>query len=71
MTGGQRCERHGLAAGPDGRCALCHRRERAISRALSRGRDRWRTAAIVLVAIAAAVAVFSLTGAWLDTKPGP
>jgi hypothetical protein len=62
------CVRHGLATGPDGRCALCHRDERAIDRAASRGRDPARTVAIVLVAIMAAVATFFLVGAVLDTR---
>jgi hypothetical protein len=62
------CAHHGLATGPDGRCALCHRDERAIERATTRGRDRARTVAIVLVAIMAAVATFFLVGAVLDTR---
>jgi hypothetical protein len=62
------CAHHGLATGPDGRCALCHRDERAIERAAARGRDPARTVAIVLVAIMAAVATFFLVGAVLDTR---
>jgi hypothetical protein len=62
------CARHGLAAGPDGQCALCHRQERAIERATKRGRDPARKLAIVVVAIMAAVATFFLVGALLDTR---
>ncbi|HTB75155.1 MAG TPA: hypothetical protein VK762_18020 [Polyangiaceae bacterium] len=62
------CAHHGLATGPDGRCALCHRQDRAIERATSRGRDPARKVAIVLVAIMAAVATFFLVGALLDTR---
>jgi hypothetical protein len=62
------CARHGLAAGPDGRCALCRRDERAIQRATRRGRDPARQVAIVVVAIMAAVATFFLVGALLDTR---
>lgn len=62
------CARHGLAAGPDGRCALCRRDERAIKRATTRGRDPARKVAIVVVAIMAAVATFFLVGALLDTR---
>jgi hypothetical protein len=62
------CAHHGLAAGPDGRCVLCHRDQRAIERAVTRGRDPARAAAIVLVALMAAVATFFLVGAVLDTR---
>jgi hypothetical protein len=62
------CAHHGLATGPDGRCSLCHRQDRAIERATSRGRDPARTVAIVVVAIMAAVATFFLVGALLDTR---
>ncbi len=62
------CARHDLATGPDGRCALCHRDERAIERATTRGRDPARKLAIVVVAIMAAVATFFLVGALLDTR---
>jgi len=58
------CAHHGLATGPDGQCALCHRDERAVMR----GRDPARTLAIVLVAIMAAIATFFLVGAVLDTR---
>lgn len=63
-----RCARHGLATGPDGQCALCHRQDRAIERATTRGRDPARKIAIVVVAIMAAVATFFLVGALLDTR---
>lgn len=62
------CAHHGLATGPDGRCALCRRQERAIARAIARGRDPARKIAIVVVAIMAAVATFFLVGALLDTR---
>jgi hypothetical protein len=62
------CAHHGLATGPDGQCALCHRDERAIRRAVMRGCDPARTLAIVLVAIMAAIATFFLVGAVLDTR---
>jgi hypothetical protein len=62
------CERHGIATGPDGRCALCHRQERAIAKATTRGRDPLRAIAIVVVALMAAIATFFLVGAMLDTR---
>jgi hypothetical protein len=62
------CARHGLATGPDGLCALCHRDERAIERTIARGHDPARRIAVVLVAIMAAVATFFLVGALLDTR---
>jgi hypothetical protein len=62
------CVRHGLATGSDGQCALCHRQDRAIERATTRGRDPARKVAIVVVAIMAAVATFFLVGALLDTR---
>lgn len=66
-----RCEEHALATGPDGKCVLCHRREHELARVFRSRRDPWRTIAIVIVAVAAAVATFALTGAWLDTTSGP
>ena len=62
------CKRHSLAMGPDGRCVMCRRQERAIERAMGRGRDPARRFAVVLLAIVAAVATFALVGALLDTK---
>jgi hypothetical protein len=62
------CKRHAIAAAPDGRCVLCRRQERAIDRAMQRGRDPARRLAIVLVAIVAALATFAIVGALLDTK---
>jgi hypothetical protein len=62
------CAHHGLATGPDGRCVLCRRQERAIERAITRGRDPARRIAIVVVALMAAVATFFLVGALLDTR---
>jgi hypothetical protein len=63
-----RCERHGLAGGPDGRCALCRRRERAVQRAIARGHDPARRFAVILVAVMAAVAAFAIAGALFDTR---
>ncbi len=62
------CAHHGLATGPDGRCALCHRRDRNVERAIKRGRDPVRTVAIVVVALMAAIATFFLVGAVFDTR---
>jgi hypothetical protein len=61
------CAHHGLATGPNGKCVLCHRRERALESA-RHGRDPARTLAIALVALMAAVATFFLVGAMLDTR---
>jgi fatty acid desaturase len=63
-----RCETHGLAAGPDGRCALCHRRDRDLARPTKRGRDPFRRAAIVIVAVAAGIAALALLLALFDTR---
>ena len=68
LPGVQRCERHGLATAPDGRCALCRRLERAARRAAAHGHDPWRRVAIVVLAVMAAVAAFALAGALFDTK---
>jgi hypothetical protein len=57
-----------MAAGPDGRCVLCQRAERDLATAVNRGRDPARKIAIVVVAIMAAVAAFTLAGALLDTR---
>jgi hypothetical protein len=62
------CEAHGLAAGPDGRCALCHRRDQAVVRASKRRRDPVRRAAILVVALVAGIAAFALLLALLDTR---
>ena len=62
------CARHGLAAAPDGRCALCRRRERALEGATSRTSDPARKVAILVVSLMAAVATFFLAGALLDTR---
>lgn len=62
------CPRHGIAAGPDGRCILCRRQDRAIGVAVRRGRDPWRRLAVIVVAIMAALAAFALAGALLDTR---
>jgi hypothetical protein len=62
------CQRHAIAAGPDGRCILCRRRDREVERAMLRGRDPARRLAIVILAVVAAFATFALAGALLDTK---
>ena len=61
------CERHGLAAGPDGACAICHREERALRRAVARGHDPGRKIAIVVVGVVVGIVVFVLLMAGLDT----
>jgi hypothetical protein len=66
--GSVQCARHGLATGPDGRCALCLRRERALERVMSRASDPARKVVILVVSIMAAVATFFLVGALLDTR---
>jgi hypothetical protein len=63
-----RCERHDLAAGPDGRCALCRREEQALSRAMGRRRDPARRVAIVVLGILVGAVVFVLLTAVFDTK---
>jgi hypothetical protein len=64
-----RCERHGLAAGPDGRCALCHRPEAVASQAAAHQGDRTaRRVAKVVVAVVAGIAVFALLLALFDTR---
>jgi len=63
-----RCERHALAAGPDGGCVLCRRQKRAMERAMRRGRDPARRLAVLILAIVAALTTFALVGALLDTR---
>ena len=62
------CERHGLAAGPDGECALCRREQRAFLRAVARRQDPVRRVAIVVVAVLVGVVVFVLLTAVMDTE---
>jgi hypothetical protein len=63
------CAVHGIAAGPDGRCALCNAHERSVAhRASSR---RWRPVARVVVALVAGVVVFAWLLATFDTKKRP
>jgi hypothetical protein len=64
-----RCSRHGLATGPDGRCALCRSRFSAFMRAGERSRDPVRKVAIVVVAILAGIAAYALIAAAVDTEP--
>ena len=69
---GMRCERHGLAAGKGGQCALCHRTQRSLERAVTRQSDRkWRRLAVIIVAIAAAAAAFALVTAAFDSRDEP
>ena len=64
------CTRHGLATGPDGRCALCHRTDRAVDCANVRQDDRRIHPRLrVLIALAACVAAYATLMAWLDTAP--
>jgi hypothetical protein len=63
-----RCERHGLAAGPDGKCALCHSEGRKFEVAVVRQNDRARKVAIVVVAVACGIAAFILLTVIFDTK---
>lgn len=66
----RRCERHDLAAGPDGQCALCHRVDHAGEAALVRKRDRaFRTPLKVVVAVLAGLATFGALLARFDTDP--
>jgi hypothetical protein len=60
-----KCERHGLVVGPDGRCALCHRGDRAETRHTDR---RIHRGLRVLIAILAGVATYALLMALLDTR---
>jgi len=64
-----KCELHGLAAGPDGQCALCRSHERRVAHRASE--RRWRPLARVIVAIVAGLFVFAWLLAILDTKPTP
>ena len=62
-----RCETHGLAAGEDGRCALCRSHERRVAHRASE--RRWRPLARVVVAIVAGLFVFAWLLAVFDTQP--
>jgi hypothetical protein len=62
-----RCERHALAAGPDGACALCHREKRAFLRAVARRHDPVRRVAIVVVGVVTGIVAFVLLTAIFDT----
>jgi hypothetical protein len=62
------CERHGLAAGPDGKCALCHREGRKFEVAVVRQNDRARKVAIVVVSLVAGIAAFILLTVIFDTR---
>jgi hypothetical protein len=65
------CERHGLAAGPDGLCAICRREQRAFSSAVARRYDPARKIAVIVVAVLAGIVVFVLLTALLDTTDLP
>jgi hypothetical protein len=63
------CERHRLAAGPDGRCALCHRAERVHAETEVRHGDRrFHRTLRVVVGIAACLATYALLMALFDTR---
>ena len=67
-----RCERHGLATGPDGRCVICHRDLMAGHASLVRMNDRLpRTIAKIALAIVAGFATFALLLLLLDTADAP
>jgi hypothetical protein len=63
------CDKHNLAAGPDGKCALCRRLDRKLERAGRSGRDPARRAAIVVVGLFAAVAAYAWIASIVDTQP--
>jgi hypothetical protein len=63
-----RCERHGLVAGPDGACALCHRETRAFLRAVARRHDPARKIAIVMVGLVVGIVTFVILTALFDTE---
>ena len=66
------CEKHDLANGPDGRCALCHRDLMAGQAALVRKNDRLpRTLAKIAIGVAAGLATFVLLLVLLDTSDEP
>jgi hypothetical protein len=60
-----RCARHGLAAGPNGECALCHRGERAEVRGTDR---RIHRGLRVVIAIITGVTTYVLLMAAFDTR---
>ena len=63
------CERHGLAAGPDGHCALCGRAKRLSVDAHARPEDKaLRRVAKIALAIVVGVATFAGLLALLDTR---
>jgi hypothetical protein len=64
-----RCPIHDLAAGPDGRCALCATVERRAAH--RRSSRRWRPIARFAVALAAGVFVFAWLLVLFDTRAPP
>jgi len=66
------CARHRLAAGPDGRCVLCRRAERAVVHASTRQLDRRIHRRLRLfIACVACVAAYATLMALVDTSPRP
>jgi hypothetical protein len=64
-----RCERHGLGAGPDGRCVLCGRAQSVARRTQAERRDHsLRLAAKIVVGIVAGIMAFALLLALFDTR---
>lgn len=64
-----RCLVHGIAAGPDGRCALCLRDERSAQRRAA-ARVGW-TCAIGLLALTAALLLAGPVRGWLGRRNAP
>jgi hypothetical protein len=66
------CERHGIAAGPDGRCTLCRREGKIHEQASVRHADRrFHRGLHVLVGVVACVATYALLMALFDTRRPP
>ena len=64
-----KCERHGLAAGPDGRCVVCHRPDAMTVRLRAERADRaLRRIAKIAVAVVAGFAAFAALLALCDTR---
>jgi hypothetical protein len=64
-----RCERHRLAAAPDGRCVLCRRTRGGGERSVTRQTDRRiRCVLKVVVGVATFLAAFALLMELFDTR---
>ena len=64
-----KCERQGLAAGPDGRCGVCHRPYALTGRLRAEREDRaLRRIAKIAVAVGAGFAAFAALLALCDTR---